>query len=98
MSSDSDANIILAVILWMLITRIFWFIIPLISESYYSEGWFRPISLLMNLIWAFIPLALAFSVKDKSKQTLLIVLGGIYATLVFGNIIKELYQSNGFGF
>jgi len=36
----------------------------------------------MTLIWAIIPIGLAFAIKDKSKQIVLFVLGGIY--LVYG--------------
>ena len=80
-SSTGDTLILVAVI-WMVFSRLFWTIIPKFIDNYYSTEWFKSINALMGLIWLGIPLGLAFAIKDKSKQIVLFILGGIY--LLYG--------------
>jgi len=61
----------------MLVSRIFWVLNPKIFDDMYSTEWFTVISSIIQLIWAFIPLVLAFAVKDKSKQIGLFIIGGL---------------------
>jgi len=82
-SSESTGDtVILLVVIWMFVSDLFFTLIPKFIDSYYSEEWFKPVNALMTLIWAIIPIGLAFAIKDKSKQIVLFVLGGIY--LVYG--------------
>ncbi len=76
--STNGDTIILLVVVWMFISRIFWFLIPKFFDQYFSQGWFEPVNALMTFIWGLIPIGLAFAIKDKSKQGVLFVLGGIY--------------------
>lgn len=83
--STRDA-LLLIIIIWMFISRIHWAIIPELVNDFYSTAAFEVTNKLVGLIWAFIPLGLAFVVKDQSKRTVLLVLGGVY--LAYG-----LYES-----
>lgn len=75
----SSESIILFVVIWMLFTRLFWSIIPkIIGSDFYSQGWFEPVNAVMSIIWAGVPILLAFAVKPGSKRTAILVLGGIY--------------------
>ena len=80
-SSTGDILILIAVI-WMFISRSFWTFMPKIIDDFYSTASFDVINKFMGLVWALIPLSLAFAVKNKSKQIVLFILGGIY--LVYG--------------
>ncbi|PIE49069.1 MAG: hypothetical protein CSA39_04460 [Flavobacteriales bacterium] len=70
--------IILSVVIWMFVSRLFFTLVTKFNTSYYREEWFKSVNSLVTLIWAIIPIALAMTVKNKSKQVLLFVLGGIY--------------------
>ncbi|MDN5205455.1 DUF805 domain-containing protein [Fulvivirgaceae bacterium BMA10] len=83
--SNSDA-LILIVVIWMFFSRTFWFLGPKLSNDFFSTPGFEAFSKFSGLIWAFIPLALAFSVKDKSKRIALFILGGLY-------MIEGLYET-----
>jgi len=80
-SLTSD-TIVLIVVIWMFITRLIWAVIPKLGDNVYSTEWFKTLNAAMGLIWALVPLGLAFAIKDKSKQILLFILGGIY--LLYG--------------
>ncbi|WP_353777652.1 DUF805 domain-containing protein [Winogradskyella sp. 3972H.M.0a.05] len=80
-SSTGDMLILIAVI-WMFLSRTFWVFVPRFVDDFYSTTTFKILNGFMGLIWAVIPLALAFAVKDKSKRTVLFVLAGIY--LLYG--------------
>lgn len=81
----SNGDVILLVsVVWMFVNRIFWLFVSRLGSEFYSSSWFRSVSTIINIVWAFIPLALAFAVKDNTKRTILFVLGGLY-------IIFDLY-------
>jgi uncharacterized membrane protein YhaH (DUF805 family) len=80
-SSTGDTLVLIAVI-WMFINRLFWAVLPKLIDNVYSAEWFKSINAVMGLIWAVIPIGLAFAIKDKSKQIILFILGGIY--LLYG--------------
>jgi len=75
--STGDILILIAVI-WMFFSRVFWTFIPIIIDNFYSTATFEVLNKFMGLVWALIPLSLAFAVKNKSKQIVLFILGGIY--------------------
>ena len=83
--NNSD-TIILLVVIWMFINRMMWSIMPLIMGNFFSDDIFRTINKFTSLIWAFIPLTLAFTVKDKSKQMILFIIGGLY-------LLNGLYET-----
>lgn len=78
--------IILIVVIWMFLSRLFYTLISKFDISYYQEEWFKLLNSLITLVWAIIPIGLAMAVKDKSKQILLLALGGIY-------LIYSLYET-----
>lgn len=80
--SDTGDTLILLVVIWMFLSRAFWTFMPKIIEDFYSTSIYEVCNTLINLIWVVIPISLAFAVKNKSKQTVLFILGGIY--LIYG--------------
>ncbi|MCK4813110.1 MAG: DUF805 domain-containing protein [Candidatus Marinimicrobia bacterium] len=74
---DGDTLILIAVI-WMFISRTFFAIIPKIVDGFYQTATFEIINIFSVFIWALIPISLAFVVKNKSKQIILFILGGLY--------------------
>jgi len=92
-SSESTGDtVILLVVIWMFVSRLFWTLIPKFIDRYYSEEWFKPVNALMTLIWAIIPIGLAFAIKDKSKQIVLFVLGGIYLIYGLYETVKQFIE------
>lgn len=100
--AQTDINqgdtIILIVVGWMVLSRLFWVVLPMVSKEYYTSDWFTPVSTILNIIWSFVPLALAFSVKDKSKQVILFVLAGLYIIFSLGQMLYNFYKSDAIGF
>lgn len=87
-SSTGDTLVLIAVI-WMFVSSLFWTIIPKFIDNYYSTEWFKSINAVMGLIWAVVPIGLAFAVKNKSKQIVLFILGGIYLLYGLYKIIMQ---------
>lgn len=89
-SSTGDTLIIIAVI-WLFVTRLIWAVLPKIIDNAFSTEWFKVLNGLMGLIWAFVPLCLAFAIKNKSKQILLFIISSLY--LLYG-IYQVVFQYN----
>ena len=75
-SSNADM-IIFFVVIWMFISSTFWAIFPKLIETYYETLTFQILSGVSRFVWAFVPLGLAFAIKDKSKQVIVFVLSGL---------------------
>ena len=92
-NSTTRDTMVLVVVIWMFLVRIFWLSIPKILENMdiimYKTSWFRPLNLFMNLIWAFVPIVLAFVVKDKTKQLILIIIGVVYLIISLIDMISQ---------
>ena len=86
----SGTIVILTVVL-LLYNKLFWIFLP--ENSINSLEWFGKINIFFTIIWAFIPLVFAFSVKEKSKQILLFILAGIFFIISIYEIVK-IYNSN----
>jgi len=86
---EAGDTVILIVVIWMLFAQLFWTIIPMTIHDYYEAGWFKVMSGVFSFIWAFVPLTLAFAVKNKQKQIVLFIIGGIY--LIF-NLTSSMMQ------
>jgi hypothetical protein len=89
MSNDSTGKenyagdtLLLIVVIWMLLNRLLWSALHLLVPDYYSTKWFEVLSGFTNIIWALVPLALAFVAKGKTIKTVLLILGGLY--LIYG--------------
>ncbi len=89
--STADTLIILVVI-WMFVVRIFWTVLPKLTSGYYSTDWFKVINSVTGVIWAFIPLGLAFAVKNKSGQLALFIIGGIYLLIGLYGTVSLILQ------
>lgn len=85
MSNDSTEKenhsgdaLLLVVVIWLVFNQTVWAVLPVLIGDFYSRPWFQPFSTVVNFIWAFVPLALAFTAKGKTIKTLLFILGGLY--------------------
>lgn len=84
-SSSSSDIIIFIVVIWMVIAHLFWIVFTRYATSAVYSEWFRFANLAKNIIWAFVPLCLAFAVKNKARKIALFIIAGIY-------LIYELYD------
>jgi uncharacterized membrane protein YhaH (DUF805 family) len=75
--SIADTLILIAVI-WMIFSRLLWFVLAKFVVNLYSTEWFKIVNGINWMIWGFIPIILATAVKNKSKRMALFILGGIY--------------------
>jgi uncharacterized membrane protein YhaH (DUF805 family) len=89
--STGDTLILIAVI-WIFVSRLVWTLIPKLIDNYYSAEWFKSVNALMGLIWAIVPISLAFAIKNKSKQIILIILGGIYLLYSFYEMVMQFIK------
>ena len=81
-------TIILIVIIWMLVSRFLQAILPNLIDDYYYSDWFKLINAVFYFISGLVPIGLAFAIKNKSKQIVLLILGGIYLLYVLYEISK----------
>jgi len=65
---------------------------PTIIVDYYSTATFNAFSKFTGFIWALIPISLAFAVINKSKQMVLIILGGLYLLYGFYETIMQFIE------
>ncbi|WP_299767754.1 DUF805 domain-containing protein [uncultured Dokdonia sp.] len=91
-ATGSD-HLILFVVIWLVFSRFFYFLIPIVDIDFYSTEVYRIISVLFSIIWGAIPVVLALSIKDKKKQTILFVLAGIYALMTIIEIVQNFTGS-----
>lgn len=91
--NNSDTLLVL-VVAWMLLSRVFWFIIPKVFASYFESYWFPIVNGVLTLIWACIPFVIAFAIKDKNKQQLSFVCAGIYMLFNLYEIAQSFSNSN----
>ena len=73
-----EDTIILIVVIWMVLSRLFFAVAPKLAGTQYTSHWFDMVNTLIGLMWAFVPFGLAFAVKNRTKQLTLFILGGIY--------------------
>jgi len=70
--------IILVVVIWIFFSRAFWTFMPVIIDDFYTTSTMEVTSKFISLIWAIIPISLAFAIKNKSKQIIVFIFGGVY--------------------
>lgn len=90
-SSTGDI-LTMIVLIWLFTYRLFWIIMPKLISDFYSAEWFEVVNRVFNLIWAFVPLTLAFTIKNKSRQIVLVILGGIYLLYGLYEMIKHFLR------
>ena len=81
-------SVIIGIGIFLMFSKLFWMVFSKMS----LEAWekLQYISNFFGLIWAAIPLLLAFVVKNKVWKIILIVSGGLYALLSLIDIYREL--------
>jgi uncharacterized membrane protein YhaH (DUF805 family) len=89
---NTGDTLILFIVIWMLISRLFWTIIPKLIDNYFTTEWFKSVNIIMGLIWAVVPIGLAFAIRNKSKQIALFILGGIYLLYSFYESIMQFIK------
>ena len=84
-------SVIIGIGIFLMFSKLFWMVFSKMS----SEAWekLQYISNFFGLIWAAIPLLLAFVVKNKVWKIILIVSGGLYALLSLIDVYRELTHS-----
>ncbi len=85
-TEDYGDTLILIAVIWMFVSKTFYTIMPKIIDNFYSTATFEVVNKFTILIWALIPISLAFAVKNKSKQIVLFILGGLY-------ILYSIYET-----
>lgn len=86
---QSNENLIMFVIIWMVFSRLFYFVLSKIDSEYFMSSLFKYSNALFSIIWGVIPLLLALSVKDKRKQVFLFVLAGVYILMAVYDQIQS---------
>lgn len=87
-SSNRDILIIIAVI-WIVFSRFFYSVISFINVDIYTTDLFKYTNALFSIIWGFIPLLLAFSVKDRMKQVVLFALAAVYIVMTAYDVFQQ---------
>lgn len=91
-SNNTSDNLLLTVVIWMLLSKLFWAVLPQLFNEYYSLPWFKGVSALSSLIWAGIPILIALSLKDKNKQLVTFIIAGIYILYTLYDILNQLMR------
>mgnify|MGYP000555930958 CR=1 FL=1 len=93
---DYGDIIIILVVGWMCFSQIFWMALSFfVGINFYSSSLFKITNILMSIIGAIIPFALAFIMKDKTKQVIVFIIAGFYLLYTFGAIAyKFLFLPN----
>jgi len=87
-SFNRELLIIIAVI-WIVFSRFFYMLIPLLDVDIFSSDLFKIVNALFSIIWGFIPLVLAFSVKDKMQQIFLFALAAVYLLMTAYDVFQQ---------
>lgn len=81
-------TIIIIISIFLMVNKLFW--LSFKTASFENWRMFRHFSMFSDLLFAAIPLLLAFIVKNKVWRILLIVSGGIYALISLINTFSAL--------
>ena len=85
-SSKTMDLLVVIVVAFMLFSRACWLILPKIITDFYLNESYQITNIVMTLIQSFVPLTLAFTVKNKSTRLILFIFGSIY--LVSGVVMQ----------
>ena len=86
-NDSTNDSLILLVVAWIFVSQLFWLLMRQFDKFYLTE-WFRFVNIFTSYIGALIPIALAFTVKDKTKQIIIFILAGIYFLYSLTQIIN----------
>ena len=84
--------LILIVVIWMFVAKLIWTVLPIVMNDIYSTELIKIINGVLGIIWAFVPIALAFAVKNKSMQVALFIIGGIYLLYGLFGAVSQLIR------
>lgn len=90
-SKYADTMIII-ISIFLMVNKLFW--LSFKTASYDNWRVFRHFSMFSDLLFAAIPLLLAFIVKNKVWRILLIISGGIYALISLINLFSVYNNYN----
>ena len=88
-TSQSSDNLVIFALVWIVFSRLFYFVLSKMSVDYFSSDLFIYSNAAFSIIWGIIPLLLALSVKDKRKQAFLFVLAAIYIVITVYDQIQS---------
>jgi hypothetical protein len=86
--------IIIGISIFLMFSKLFWLAFSRISSEHWKA--FQPVNHIFSLVWAAIPILLAFVVKNRVWKIILLVSGGIYALLSIIDLIRIMFMSNNF--
>jgi len=84
--------VLILIVGFMFTTRLFWGVFPLFFSDFYLETWYTGLTSIMEIAWCVIPLSLAFLIKDKSRQMVILILGGLYYLYGLFGIIDRIFR------
>jgi hypothetical protein len=83
-------ELILSMIIWMLISRVYWKMIPY-TENFSYDSLSHIIAVnYSTLLWGIFPLLFAFTVKSRSKQIIIFIFGGLLLLVALFDIWNSL--------
>ena len=88
---ETSDTILLVVLIWMFVSHFYYSLFQFFDIDFYDSDVFRITSRLIRMIWAFIPLILAFNVKSPNKRIVVFILGGIYLLHGLFMMLKEFF-------
>ena len=91
-SESADDTIIFLIVIWMFVSQLFFTLMAKFHINYYQEGWFQSINALCSLTWQLVPIGLASTLKNKTKQIILFIIGGILLVNGLYEIVHRLAQ------
>ncbi|MEM6342350.1 MAG: hypothetical protein AAF927_00670 [Bacteroidota bacterium] len=83
-------KVLMGVIVYMLITFLFYRGMALFFVDWYESVFFRLINYSLSFCWALIPLLIARQLKDVNIRTAGIIVASIYLFLSLATTIKEI--------
>ena len=90
---DIRDNLILVSVIWILFNRVYWKVLPILFDTYWDSLIYKISSPMSTLIWALLPLGLAFAVFNKKKKSTAIVFGVIYLLNGLYEFITQIINS-----
>ena len=90
-------NLILFCLVLMVLTDLYWILSPSIFEYFFPELiWWDSLVWkitfpIYQLIWAIIPLGLAFAVLNKNIRLIAIIIGGVYLLACLIELVLNIY-------
>ncbi|HNW70634.1 MAG TPA: zinc-ribbon domain-containing protein [Bacteroidales bacterium] len=85
-------TVIIIISIFLMVNKLFWLMFK--TASYDNWRMFRHFGMFSDLLFAAIPLLLAFIVKNKVWRILLIISGGIYALISLINTFSAYNSYN----